>query len=251
MQTVTFTGTSTSLAGFTIGGISRGGIGPLVTNDDIAAAFVTGGKAELLAANPSLADINYDAGTDTYTFTYKPSAGDVAPLAVSANTGLVFGAVVEATKGVAPYLSLVAAAVANSDTLTGGGGHNTFAFAQNSSIVTAFDWITDLKLGSGDAAGLGDTLVFQNTGATKTLVVLSGSDLTAVSGAGTLNAAVSAVLAAAGANADGATVQFTFAGDTYLLHNGDGNTSFNANADFLVKITGVTGTLDLSDITLV
>jgi hypothetical protein len=251
VQTVTFTGTSTSLASFTIGGISRGGIGPAPSNDEIAEAFVSGGKAELLAANPTLADISYNAGNDTFTFTYKPSAGDVAPLSVTANNGLVFGAVVEATKGVAPYLTLVAAAVANADTLTGGAGHNTFAFAQNSSIVTAFDTITDLKLGTADADGRGDTLVFQNTGATKTVVVLGGTDVTAVSGAGSLAAAVTAALAAPGASADGATLQFVYAGQTYLLHNGDGNTSFNTNADFLVKITGVTGTLDLSDITLV
>ena len=51
--------------------------------------------------------------------------------------------------------------------------------------------------------------------------------------------------------ADGATGIFTHQGNSYLLHNGDGNSTYNPTADYLIRVTGVTGTLDIGDISLV
>jgi hypothetical protein len=70
-----------------------------------------------------------------------------------------------------------------------------------------------------------------------------------VSAAATLAAAVEAALQAIAA--DGATGIFTHQGNSYLLHNGDGNSTYNPTADYLIRVTGVTGTLDIGDISLV
>lgn len=135
-------------------------------------------------------------------------------------------------------------ATAAADTLTGGGGRNTFGFMKNGSTVLKFDTITDLKLGAGDSSVRGDVLMFENAGGT-----LTTSTLGDLSAAGSLGAAVSQALSSG--STDGATMLFTFGSDSFLLHNGDGNTTFNDATDFLVKATGSTGVLDVSDLVLV
>jgi len=131
------------------------------------------------------------------------------------------------------------------DTINLGTGVNTITINTGDSIVTAFDTITGLKLGTGTGH---DILSFQNAGATAaTVVALTTAQQTSVSGEASLSAAVNAV--ATIASADGATTQFTYGSDTYIFHNGDGNATFDASADHIVKVTGVTGTLAVADIT--
>jgi hypothetical protein len=81
------------------------------------------------------------------------------------------------------------------------------------------------------------------------VVVLSTAVQTGVSAAATLAGATEVALSAI--TADGATGLFTYAGNTYVLHNGDGNGTFDSTADYLIKVTGVAGTLDIGDILLV
>ena len=135
-----------------------------------------------------------------------------------------------------------------SDELWGGDGKDTFEFYKGANL-TQIDTIKDLNLGTNVAAGQADVLKFQTTGSpTVTLVELSTSQAATVTGKATFAEAVNAALAVV--NGLGNVAQFTYgaSNDTYVVFNGDGNGTFDANSDYVVKITGVVGTLDASDI---
>lgn len=127
--------------------------------------------------------------------------------------------------------------------------------------VLTTDTITDLNLGGVDTASGVDKINISGSLTTALTVVptsaLSGADL---------SAAVIALFNTGGAlNGTTDTVGlFTYGTDTYLIGNiGASNSSFgtgtavstttlaNSTADFIVKVTGVAGTLDASDFTFV
>jgi len=230
-------------------------IGNSQTVDQVGAA-IAAAETAIKTASANVDTVAYDAATDTVTVTYKNTAGDVGNIstadAVAPNaTGVTFGTVNETTKGVTAAAATIqnGGDAAGADVLTGGAGNDTFRFAAGTSDATNTDRITDLNLGTNAAGGAVDKLVFQNAGATVSIVTLASGDQANVTAATSL--ANAAGLVAGVAATDGATVQFTYGSDTYLFHNVDGNNSFDGGADILVKITGVTGTLDASDITLV
>ena len=141
---------------------------------------------------------------------------------------------------------------------------NTYASVTSSTAasgVLTTDTIVDLNLGGVDAASAVDKINISGTLTTALTVVptsaLSGADL---------SAAVIALFNTGGAlNGTTDTVGlFTFGTDTYLIGNiGASNSSFgagtvvstaaleNSTSDFIIKVTGVTGTLDASDFTFV
>ena len=257
VQTFAFSGDTGVNGGlYTLGGYLLTRPGGATTAS--LATLINNGIVQVLEGNPDVANAVFSATQVVVTF--KVKAGDVAPLANSfVNYGsdgkvdpsitptLTAGPSVQ-TRAYDPAVSFATpAAFASADTLTGGEGMNTFAFALNSSTVTAYDTITDLKLG-GLYSNYIDTLIFVNPNGTTDASVLSGQAQTDVMAAGSLAAAVN--LALSSAASDGYTLQFTYGTDTWLLHNGDGNAVFNDGADYLVKITGVTGTLDLLDMVL-
>ncbi|ALN75767.1 calcium-binding protein [Aureimonas sp. AU20] len=146
---------------------------------------------------------------------------------------------------------------AGADVLTGGAGNDKFVFGASESSVSAVHTITDLNLGSNAATGAVDGLQFAQSGASGvagagvTIVTLTAAQQTAVSGAADLATAVNALLATGGAaNAAGSVAQFTYGSDTYILHSGSTDNATFAATDHLVKVTGLAGTLDASDITL-
>jgi hypothetical protein len=245
VQTIGLKGNTTNSGSYHLGNYIY-----TMTDSETAASIasnITGAnKADFLLANPTIENITY--ADDKFTVTYKAGTGDV-PLISSRDDSSVqhleLGVADQVTKGT---LGVVAAAAPGADTLTGGDGNDTFVFAQNSSVPTAFDTITDLRLGTGAADGHVDTLAFHNADGVASVVILTAGQQTSVTDAASLEAAVSLVLAIAGA--DGATVSFTRGADSYIVHNGDGNGTFDNAADFVVKVTGVTGTLDVSDIAL-
>ncbi|WP_325099752.1 calcium-binding protein, partial [Aquamicrobium zhengzhouense] len=196
-----------------------------------------------VAANASV-----DASAATGAFTFNAAAATNNGLAITGSSSAVNNITgsgqADVITGGAGADTLTGGAGA--DTLTGGAGNDQFRFAAGDTGATALDWITDLNLGSNVVGGQADTLAFQNAGATATVVALTSGQQTTVSAAADLAAAALAV--AAIANADGATVQFTYGADTFIFHNVDGNATYDAAADVLVKVTGVTGTLDASDI---
>lgn len=129
------------------------------------------------------------------------------------------------------------------DTLTGGAGVDTFVFAGGDSIVTGFDTITDLQLGVG-----GDVLNFGAVAGTAAgIKALSAGAQANVTAAATLAAAVNQVLTETNDTAK-SIATFTYGADTYALYNAAGaSATFDVAADTLIKITGVTGTLDASN----
>jgi len=172
-----------------------------------------------------------NAGFATYTTTARASTGpDVLVTGTNANTTL--GAI--NTKA---------------DILTGSAGSDVFHYSAGTGNTTVnVDTIIGLDLGTSSTAV--DTFVFSNAStagvaATKTVVVLTTAQQATVTASSTFaNAVDNAFVAIA---ADGATGLFTYGGETYLLHNGDGGATWTDAADYVVKVTGVTGTLDTGD----
>lgn len=136
------------------------------------------------------------------------------------------------------------------DVLTGGAGNDTFGFGLGAT-TSSFATIKDLNLGTAVVGGKVDLLTF-DVAATPAVAVVSLSETqqAAVTAVGDLATAVDAVLAIAGTG--GNVAQFTYGAETYLVVNGaTANAGFTAGEDHLVKITGVVGTLDASDIAFI
>jgi len=167
------------------------------------------------------------------------------------------------------------------DTMTGNGGRDVFSFdaltdgSLTGANLTAVDapaavtatnrgeitTITDLNLGGANAGTRVDTIDFTDLGGASSLggvaaggfAIVNGGAATALTGVdlgAALNTLVTTgVLGAAGAPAAGL---FTWSGDTYLVATTDAggvldNFGAVAGEDIVIKVTGVTGTLDVSD----
>jgi len=151
--------------------------------------------------------------------------------------------------------------------VSAGNGTVAVTFTTNtaaSSGVLTTDTITDLNLGGADTASSVDKINISGVTAAAFTVVASS----AITGAD-LSAAVIALFAVGGA-LNGTTNNvglFTFGTDTYLIGNvgavsagnsfGTAGTAISSAAtleqasDFIIKVTGITGTLDASDFTFV
>jgi len=210
-------------------------------------AFAGAGKATFLAQNSSVENITYTG--DTFTITYKAVLADVPLILVNDPGDISFNILNQPIEAVRGRAGLIAATATTADTLDGGAGRDTFAFAQKSSGWAGFDTIVGLDLGSDVANGRADTLVFHNPDGVAYVSELSSVQLEDIEHQSDLNNAVQ--YATDVINSDGATGLFTYKGTTYILHNGHGDSTFNDSTDFLIKVTGVAGTLDLSDIVLV
>ncbi|WP_219064078.1 hypothetical protein [Pseudomonas sp. UMAB-08] len=161
------------------------------------------------------------------------------------NDVLVNGTTVTLTSGVVTAIATTVAAAA--DVLTGGAGNDSFVIAHGA--VANVSSITDLNLGTNVAGGAVDSLWFNATAsAAATVVALTAAQQTTVTAAASLSAAVDAVLAIA--TAVNNVAQFTYGTDTYVVANGTagGAHAYAAATDNLIKITGVTGVLDASDV---
>jgi len=225
---------------------TAGGSG--ATAQQVASSFATGTAA---GGTLSGSFSNYTAAatgtTDVVRFTAN-TAGNVTDLTAT-GTGTIDGVTVNQGSSAAPATISLGGDTAGADILTGGAGNDQFRFASGSTTATVIDTITDLNLGTNVVGGQVDTLVFQNAGATVSIVSLTAAQQTAVTGAADLTTALGLVAAATAS--DGATSLFTYGSDTYVFHDADGNGAYNAAADFVVKVTGVTGTLDSSDIAVI
>jgi len=251
IQTITYATTNaTASATVTVGGVAIA-ISDTGTATDTSNRVVAAADA-IIAANPNIASIAQGAGA-TVIVTFKTLTGNVAAISTATTSGATTVAVAETTAGIVPGATGTGAAHAAADVLTGGAGNDTFYFTAGGA-VTAAATITDLNLGTNLVGGQVDTINIDgattSAGTAVVVVTLSAAQQTNVSAAASLAAAVDAVLAIA------ATVnnvaQFTYGTDTYLIHNGaTANAAFTAGEDTLIKITGVAGTIDSSDITIV
>ncbi len=167
------------------------------------------------------------------------------------------------------------------DTLTGGLGGDTFSFTATTdgvltaANITAVDaaaavaatnrgeivTITDLNLGGANAGTAVDKIDF--TGGAGTLGVVAGGGFAIVNGGAAtaltgldLGAALNTAMANTGilGSAVAGTAKaglFTWAGDTYLIATNNATLADNfgavAGEDIIIKVTGVVGTLDVTD----
>lgn len=163
-------------------------------------------------------------------------------------------------------------ATTNGDVLTGGTGNDTFVFAAGDSTAALpnadvtgaftpaqsalFTSITDLDLGgatAGTNADLIDLSAVLEAG--NAIAVVNSGAATALTGAsfdeGIDNlVAAGGVLNTAGDSGDAARAGlFTYGGDTFLIANEAGATAtgYVEGDTIVIKVTGVTGTLDASD----
>ncbi|MDI1308871.1 MAG: hypothetical protein PSV17_05495, partial [Methylotenera sp.] len=240
VQAVTFTGNTTGNGTLVIAG---------QTVTLVAATQTTATLSAAKAATDITASIAAGTGGDIITAT---SAGAVLTLTYSATAGNV--ATSSAALGTADTITFGVAVVTDGainlvgDILTGGAGNDVFHYgAGAANTVANADTIVGLDLGTATTAV--DTFVFGNANGAKSVVVLSTAQQATVTAAANLAAATDVAMALM--QTDGATTTFTFGTETYLLHNGDAGATYTATADYIVKITGVVGTLDVGDFSVV
>jgi hypothetical protein len=273
----TITGTAATDANGLVNAINAAGLG-------VTAAFVDNGGAGLSANDGDQVTLTANTAGTPFTAAIQVNGAAPAEMTIATTTANV---VATTTQNPATIVGILdnspAAAVpagindqtatvatipgqasadqyipgaANADILTGGAGNDEFLLLSgsngwNGTSFTTMDTITDLNLG-GATAILGvdkivlSSLVFNPFGPTD--LINAGTPL-AMTGPN-LGAAVQALFNAGGAlNGSLNDVGlFTYGADTYLIVT-DNNAGFGPN-DVIVKVTGVTGTLDLSDIVL-
>lgn len=146
------------------------------------------------------------------------------------------------------------------DVLSGGADADAFrfAFGDSGSTTATVDRITDLNLGSNVGGGVVDTIdvvpgtniafatgVAAAGGGASTTVGIDAASAVAVA---SLDAAIAAMTASTNAT-NGQAALFNIGGQLYLVgETGANHTTFNAATDIAINVTGVTGTLDASDI---
>jgi hypothetical protein len=194
-------------------------------------ATLKGGSGnDIIIGSANGDSINGGAGNDVLTGTAVTLAN------ITAGTALAVGSVAVA----------VPAAVA-ADTFTGGAGLDVFAVGVGA--IGTMSTITDLNLGTAIVGGGVDRIVTDSTNGTAvSVVVFSAAQQTVITNSATFAAALDAAIAAFGAVANVAST-FTYGADTYFVLNDIAATTTFTATDLVIKITGVAGTLDASDIT--
>lgn len=233
--------------------VNKGGTAGLEANDQLTITADTAGTAfnATIKVNGAAAasTITTTTPNDPVTSLAATVTETQAALAAGANPNSPANLTV--TQQQAPVLGGTAA----SDVLTGGEGKDTFVFIGQSSVAAGnMDTITDLNLG-GAVANVGvDTI--QLSAGTLGYGAFNASSLVNAGGAVTItgptfSAALQGLFNAGGA-LDGALNNvglFTYGADTYLIAAND-VAGLDSN-DIVIKVTGVTGTLDLSDLVIV
>ncbi len=214
---------------------------------------ITTGSGAITGGDGGTVTVGYVAGNPGYAITANaaPTVADNAPAAAGANTQTIVTATPTAGQmSNDQYFGGTAAA----DILTGGEGSDTFYFFSGSNgftgtAFTTMDTITDLNLGgAGQSVGVDRIVLSANTfNAFAPTDLINGGTAVTMTGP-TLASAYQALFNAGGAlNGSVNDVGlFTYGGDTYLIAT-DGNSATNTG-DVIIKVTGVVGTLDISDI---
>jgi hypothetical protein len=141
------------------------------------------------------------------------------------------------------------------DALTGGDGADTFVILggadDNGSTFISMDTITDLNLGAATVAGRVDVIDL-NPGVVSTITALvnAGQPVAMNSQAASLSAAVNGLFTVGATLRDavnGTAGLFTFGENTYLIALNGGDVGRFDGTDTIIKVTGVVGTLDVTD----
>ena len=232
-------------------------------NATLLAAGVTAGAAGAVATitdaqGQNLALSVVKAGTGTAT-TGSTTTGIVVTnngnMADVTTAGHGVGGAAQTLPTLVEFQAPVLGGTAASDSLEGGAGKDTYVFVGQSSVAGGtMDTIVELDLGGASSAVGVDTIQLSSAvlgyGAFGATALINAGGTVAMNGP-TLTAALQG-LYNAGGTLDGATNNvglFTYGADTYLIA-ADNVAGLGAN-DIVIKVTGVTGTLDLSDLTIV
>ena len=138
------------------------------------------------------------------------------------------------------------------DTLNGGSGNNVYGISSVVALAN-FDTIVGLNFGTTNLAGQVDRIQIGAStavaGTASSVVTFTAGDQAAITAAADFATAVGLAAGNATLAATAKTVAtFTYGADTYLITNGVATGAFDATTDTVIKITGVTGTLDVTDI---
>ncbi len=204
---------------------------------------------------------SYSAGNPAYNITANPNPTvvDGAPIPAGVDDQTLTETAF--TQGQAVDDQYVSVGTPSADSLTGGSGKDLFVELSSNgwdnTSFTTMDTITDLNFGGANTQTGVDTLDLSRSNfnaaefvpGTGHALVNAGTPLSMTGP--NLGVAVQALFNTGGA-LDGATNRvglFTYGSDTYLIA-ADNMVGFNPN-DVIIKVTGVQGTLDLSDIHIV
>lgn len=184
---------------------------------------------------------SFDASASTVGVTFASnSTANVTIKGGAGNDDLTGGALNDTIIGGAGNDTLAGAL--GVDTLTGGAGADKFVITAQNTVTTGIDKITDFVAGTDKIVT--DTAGTLGTSAATSLTDLRASDLSASANVG---AAANAAMIASTKIAAGDTVLFTYQSKVYALVEEGTNVGFNNDEDFIVEITGVTGTLTVND----
>lgn len=128
------------------------------------------------------------------------------------------------------------------DTITLGAGVDTVKFAAGDSGVIAAGVVGKIDVINGFTAGNGGDVIDETTGA-RTFTQITSANQTTITNQANLTDAITTALGFAATNTWAA---FSYDSKTYVVYDGDGNGTFNNNADIVVNLVGVTAT-DLVD----
>jgi len=219
----------------------------VLTGLEAAIELASGASASAVAGNTIV--LTHGTAGAANTIAGISTTVDRAPITTNANVGVARVEGADATMG-APVVTAAA------DRLSGGEGNDVFVVNYSNVLAvdlvnmvtfSAMDSITDLNLG-GSAAGTNvDTIDLSFAVGT---LVNAGTPVALASTAADLYDAVQALFNTGGVmdTAAAATAGlFTFNGNTYLIAEQAGNSVFDA-ADVIINVTGVTGTLSLTDL---
>lgn len=272
------TGTAATDANGLVNAINAAGLG-------VTAAFVNAGGAGLAAGEADSLTLTANVAGTPFVATIAVNGAAPAEMTISTTTANIVASTTQvaattvaindnaATAAVpagAPTETATAATTisaqasgdtyfvgaAAADTLTGGAGNDNFwvLSGSNGLVGTSFttmDTITDLNLGGATLVLGVDRVVlsaatFAAFGATDLINAGTALAMTGPNLAGAVQALFNAGGALNGSLND--VGLFTYGADTYLVAT-DNVAGLNAN-DVIIKVTGVSGTLDLSDIVL-
>ena len=161
------------------------------------------------------------------------------------------GTIVVTANAAADLFTAIGANTAG-DILNGGSGNNVYGISSVVALAN-FDTIVGLNFGTTNLAGQVDRIQIGAStaaaGTASSVVTFTAGDQAAITAAADFATAVSLAAGNATLVATAKTVAtFTYGADTYLITNGVALGAFDATTDTVIKITGVTGTLDVTDI---
>ncbi|MGJ0377255.1 bluetail domain-containing putative surface protein [Aliarcobacter cryaerophilus] len=206
----------------------------IVVTGDAGVTFATTTSAVKLTsfdASASTVGVTF-ASNSTANVTIKGGAGDDILTGGALNDTIIGGAGDDRLDGGAGV-----------DTLTGGAGKDKFIIGAQDTTTTGIDKITDFVAGT-DTIVTKTALGVASTNAATSLTDLRASDLSASANVG---AAANAAMIASTKTAAGEVVLFTYKSNVYAVVESGGAAGFNDGTDFIVEITGVTGTVTFAD----